>query len=139
MKIKKLGNFWVLRLERGDKFSQVLEKFLGSQKISAGYFFGLGSTSQVTLSYFNPLKKSYHDCTFRKNLEIINLIGNIARLDNKIIFHAHICLSGPDFKAIGGHLKDLICGPTIEIYLTGLPGKINRKFNLRVGLNLLDI
>jgi hypothetical protein len=139
MKNKKLGNFWVLRLERGDKFSRVLEKFLGSQKISAGYFFGLGYASQVTLYHFNPQKKSYQDRTIQKNLEIINLIGNIARLDNKTIFHAHICLSGPDFKAIGGHLKDLICGSTVEIYLTKLPGKINRKLNLKIGLNLLDI
>lgn len=76
---------------------------------------------------------------FKQPLEITNLTGNIATLDNEVYLHCHITLSDEEMKVIAGHLKEGKIAATCEIILVKLDVEINRKYDDFIGLNLLDI
>jgi predicted DNA-binding protein with PD1-like motif len=64
-------------------------------------------------------------------------VGNLTRGENdKPIVQLHATLSRWDGSTLGGHVKHLIVGATVEIDLEVLPGTLRRKLDPRVGLPL---
>jgi predicted DNA-binding protein with PD1-like motif len=72
-------------------------------------------------------------------MELVGMTGNISLVDGQPFIHAHGVFSDKEFATVGGHVKDLVVGPTIEIFLAPIDEKIERKMNDEVGLKLLDL
>jgi predicted DNA-binding protein with PD1-like motif len=134
--ILKDSRRYTLRFDKGEELMQGLIKFAEEEKIEAGWFFGIGAIAEVVLSHYDLDTKKYSDQEIKEKLEIINLLGNIAKMTGKTIIHAHGSFSDPEMQLIGGHVKKLIVGPTCEIFLIKLDGKIEREFSDEIGLNL---
>ncbi|MDP7116294.1 MAG: DNA-binding protein [Candidatus Woesearchaeota archaeon] len=139
MKSTKKQNTFIIRLEKDEKIIESLTQFCEENNIKAGSFHGLGACEEATLAHYNLETKEYTEKTLKQPLEILHLNGNISEMEGKPYLHVHIVLSDTEMKALGGHLKEAIVGPTCEIFLTPLENAINRKKDKEIGLNLLDM
>lgn len=134
--ISRQKNIFLLRFDRGDEVIASLKAFAGKNKISAGFFSGIGAADKITISYYDLKNKKYIDKDFQ-GLEIINLAGNIAILDKEIVIHGHGVFSDKKMRALAGHVKKLTVSATCEMALTAFRGKWERTYSKETGLNLL--
>ena len=139
MKSKKIENTYFIKLERGEKIIESIKDFCSENNIKCGYFSGIGALDEVELAHYIVENKKYTSKVFKQVLEITNLTGNIATMDNEVYLHCHITLGDEEMKAISGHLKEGKISATCEIILVKLDAEINRKHDELIGLNLLDI
>lgn len=131
---------WVLRLDRGEKLMESLEKLVKEQDIPSCWISVIGGASEVTLGYYALEAEEYRWQTFIDTLEIASLSGNLAWQDDKPVFHIHGTLSMANFHTIGGHVKELTVGGTCEIFLHRWFGEpFKRTKDKKTGLNILDL
>lgn len=139
MKHKKIKDTYFIRLERGEKIIEALKEFCSKNKIRCGYFFGIGALDEAELAHYIVENKKYTSKILKHPLEIVNMTGNIATMNNETYLHCHIMLSDEQMKAVAGHLKEGRISATCEIILVKLNANINRKRDDFIGLNLLDL
>jgi len=141
MKSKKINNTYIVKLEKGEEILSALTKFCDENKIYSGSISGIGGADDVTLKYYDLVKKEYIPKRFAEgiNYEIITLNGNISRLEGKPFVHMHIILGDPAYKVFGGHLGSAVISITAEIYINLVDEAIDRKFDEGFQLNFLDV
>lgn len=131
------GNKYIIRFDRGEEFIKNLIDFCAKENIKAGYFSGLGAAQELELSWYDVDAKKYSDKSIKEKMEIANLTGNIAKMGDKTIIHAHGVFSDKEMNAKAGHIKRMIVAATCEICLAALDGKIEREYSEEIGLNLI--
>lgn len=135
--ILKENNKYVIRFDRGEEVIEGMEIFCQKRKINAGFFWGLGAAQKVALSHYDVGAKKYSDKIIHQKLEIISLLGNIARMKDQILIHAHGVFSDKNMRALAGHVKKLVVAATCEIFMESLKEKIERQYSQTIGLNLI--
>ncbi len=139
MQNRKAAPGYLLRLELGEKFNETLLSFCEKEGINAAHFTAVGAVEQVELGFYDLPSKTYSFRLFTTPMELVSMTGNISLVEGKPFIHAHGVFSDEKFATFGGHVKDAIAGPTIEIFLTSLEGEISRKMDEEMGLKLLDL
>ena len=136
----KDGRRYVLRFDYGEELIEIFKKFCINEKITPGFFSGLGAASEVTLGFFELETKKYLENKFVENLEIASLTGNISKNEGDLVIHTHGVFgrNNSNFESLAGHVKKLIISATLEVHFITLEGKLDRKFDPKIGLNLLD-
>ena len=71
-------------------------------------------------------------------LEIVSLLGNIAWKQDEVIAHAHGSFSNQQMQVVGGHVAKLVVGAACEIMLEKFEGHIEKAFDEKIGLNLMQ-
>lgn len=134
------GNSYFVRLDKGERLSSAIEQFAEETKIEGGWVNGLGATTEAVLGFYELSDKQYYWQTFDDLLECVSLTGNLA-LDEqgKIMFHLHGVFSDIKFRTFGGHVKDLVAGGTLELFITRASQPLRRKTNPATGLQNLDL
>ena len=56
MKYRKIGNSYVIRLERGEKVIEKLTEFCRKEGIKSGHCSGIGGLERAEIAYFNIVK-----------------------------------------------------------------------------------
>lgn len=136
---KNTGRVIVIRLEPGEDILKSIERIVAENKLLSGHLSLIGAVSKVHLGYFDLEKMTYKDFTIDKDLEVVSCVGNISRLDDGYVIHAHIVASDETGKCYAGHLMEgCIVSVTIEIVITEF-AKMARARDERTGLNLLDL
>jgi uncharacterized protein len=138
MKSKKINDTFIVRLDKGEKIIESINKFCYENNVKCGYFSGIGALDEAELAHYIVKNKKYTSQLYKQPLEIVNLTGNITTMNNEIYIHCHACLSDVNMEAIAGHLKEGRIGATAEIFLVKLDGAIDRKHDESIGLNLMD-
>lgn len=136
--VLKENKKYFIRIDRGEELIGELANFCKKQKIMTGFFWGIGAASSVLLSSYDLDKREYFDSRIEEGLEISSLFGNISRLGEKPVIHAHGVFSDFDTRTHAGHVKELTISATCEIFLQALDGKTERQYNKTIGLNLLE-
>ncbi|KPL04631.1 MAG: hypothetical protein AMJ90_00250 [candidate division Zixibacteria bacterium SM23_73_2] len=136
---KKIPNGYIVRLEAGEEVISSLSEFAKKEKILGGFLFGLGAIKDATLGYFDVKNREYIKKTFDDEYEISSLVGDIYYFEGKPDVHAHVTLSGRDFKVIGGHLFSATVTGTGEFFICVSSDMLQRKKDPQTGLNLLDL
>ena len=72
-------------------------------------------------------------------MEIISLNGNITALNGEIHVHCHAVFGDANMEAITSHLKEATVSLTCEIFLTKLDAEVERKYDEKTGLNLMEL
>ena len=110
------------------------------EDLQAAWLQGLGGAESAELGYYDLETQQYNWQVFRDLREITSLQGNLAWVDNQPKWHIHGTLSARDYRAVGGHVKELVVGGTCELRLH-LHGDISlkRKIDAATGLRLLDL
>lgn len=128
---------YVLSLDNHIEISEALAAFCEEKSILAGNIIGLGAISEATFRFLNPATKAYVDKTFKEQMEITNLTGNISGKDGKPYLHLHITASRSDYSCIGGHLLTARINGACELMVEAFPGiEIGRYKDEETGLNL---
>ena len=131
------GRRCILRFDRDEEVIGGLAEFAQINKINAAVFFGIGACSKVELGFYNDYLKDYRHKPFVDNREILSLNGNISQDDGKPVVHAHGVFSNSDFETIGGHVFKIVVSVTCEIFFIKLEGRLQRRHDEKLNLNLL--
>jgi predicted DNA-binding protein with PD1-like motif len=99
----------------------------------------------VTLGYFDRRKRAYCDTEVSEQVEVLALVGNIARssdmtrdgLQPKL--HAHVVVSRADASTLGGHLRRARVWPTLEVIVVENKKYLQRALDPETGLALIVI
>ena len=130
---------WVLVLDPGEDPIVVLTSFCDEHRIAGGHISGIGGFSEVTLAYFNIETKEYEPIPVREQVEVMSLLGNVARFEDKAKLHVHVVIGKRDGTAHGGHLLHARVRPTLEILLEESPAELRRQKDVATGLPLLQL
>jgi predicted DNA-binding protein with PD1-like motif len=139
MYFKKCGNVYAVRLSVGEDVLTALNELCQKEDIKFAHVEGLGAVSKATVGFYSKSDKKYFSKTFDEPMEIVSLLGNITRKDDKPYLHIHASFSGRDCNVVGGHLNEAIIGVTAEIFVTVIDGEMNRKVHPVTGINVFDI
>lgn len=130
----------LIRLDRGEKLIESLNQLAVNDNLPAAWLQGLGGAESAELGFYNLEMQQYNWQVFRDLMEITSLQGNLAWVDNQPVWHIHGTLSGSDYQAIGGHVKELIVGGTCELRLSLFEDTtFERRLDAATGLRLLDL
>lgn len=132
-------NISIIRLDVGEPLVKTITEFASARKITAGEVRALGAVRDFELGYYLINEKEYVRKKFEVNAELIGLIGNLAIRDGKCFAHIHIAAGLSDFTVVGGHLFEAIVSATAEVTVHIWPVGMDRKFDGRTGLYLLDL
>ena len=139
--VYRFDNFnYLVRLDKGERLMESLEQFVHETKLRVGWVNGIGGALEAELGFYDLDSKKYQYQRFEGLSEIVSLSGSLAFDENgKLIVHLHGVLSDKQYQTMGGHVKDLVAGATLELFvhLSHLP--VTRKLDGEVGLPLLDL
>lgn len=140
MKTKQLsaagGAQHAVIFETGDEVMSGLKDFARRENIRAARFTAIGAFQSAMLAYFDWDTKAYVDIPVREQVEVLVLAGDIAWKDNDPVAHVHVVLGRRDGSTCGGHLREAIVRPTLELMLTQA-GALQRRIDQESGLALI--
>jgi len=128
---------FLLQLEHGEEVKDTLRGFADAHNIGAGVLRGLGAAERGELDFYHLPDQRHERFSVDEATEVSGLVGNLTRGEGgEPVVHLHVTLSRRDGSTLGGHVKRLIAGATLEIDLEVLPGTVRRKLDPAVGLFL---
>jgi len=131
---------FVLIFETGDEIATGLQRFASEQGLGGSSFEAIGALSHAQLGWFNWETKQYDPaCVLDEQVELLSLIGDIALREGKPQVHAHVVVGRSDGTAHGGHLLEARVRPTCELILTESPILLQKKFDPKSGIALIQI
>ncbi len=130
---------FALIFDKGDEVIAELMRFAREQDLRAAHFTGLGAFSEATLAFFERERKDYKQIPVNEQVEVMALVGNIARFEEEPKVHAHAVVGLPDGTARGGHLLRALVWPTLEVRLVASPAELRREMDEEVGLPLISL
>ncbi len=136
MKIKKIIMDKILKDEfLLEKLNEIVKK----ENITLGFITGIGALQNLNFSYYLQNKKNYITKSINKNVEVLNLTGNISIKDGEPFVHCHITVADENGNTYGGHLaeKSKVFAFEYTIFVFEGEEKI-RKFDEITGLTLWE-
>ncbi|HKU87847.1 MAG TPA: PPC domain-containing DNA-binding protein [Casimicrobiaceae bacterium] len=130
---------WALVLATGDEIVATLTAFASREGLSAARFTAIGALSDAVLGYFDWELRDYARIPVREQVEVLSLVGDVARERGAPKVHAHVVVGKRDGTAHGGHLLEAHVRPTLEVMLTEAPARLSRVFDPQSGLALIDV
>ena len=130
---------YALVFDKDDEVVAELTAFAKREAFASAHFTAIGAFSAVTLGYFDRTRKDYVKIPVREQVEVLSLVGDIARQDGEPKVHAHVVVGKADGTAHGGHLLDGHVWPTLELVLTESPRTLTRVSDRETGLALIDL
>lgn len=130
---------YLMVLREGDDVIASIENLVKDKQIPSRNFTGIGFGQEVTFGFFDFNEKKFHPKTFNK-VEMGSLTGSIAWEVSKPSIHIHGVGTNDKFEAHGGHILSLKVGTgSMEIYITTNPDKLERKMEMPLGANVLQL
>lgn len=138
MQYEKFGDNYVIRMDRGEKVVENILLFAKNENVKLASVQALGAVGELTVGVYKPNEKQYISKTFKGDYEITSLTGTITQKDDLPYVHLHISVGTEGGLVYGGHLNEAIVSATVEMIISVIDGKVGRKFNEEIGLNLFD-
>ena len=139
MEWRAMGDGFCVRVIKDEEVIETLTAFMAEHGIGAGSILGIGAVKDVQLGYYELETKTYHRQDFEGDYELVNLSGNVSRVDGKPFVHAHITMGARDFSCYSGHLFRAVIAVTGEFIIRPMQGAIDRAFDEACGLNLWSL
>ena len=137
MKYKKIGNKWILRIDKGEEIISTLKEFSKANNIKCGFISGIGATNKIKLGVFDIGKKTYNLKDFSGDFEITSLIGNITTVDEDDIYiHLHATIADIECNAHAGHVKSAYVSITSEILIDEIETTVGRDKDPDLKINI---
>jgi uncharacterized protein len=131
---------FALVFDKGDEVIADLTAFAKAQRLGAAHFTAIEAFSEVTLGYFERVRRDYKRMEVAEQVEVLSLIGDVA-LDPEDgpRVHAHVVVGLSDGQTRGGHLLAARVWPTLEVILVESPAFLRKRHDPDTGLALIDI
>ncbi len=138
MEYRRFSDTIVLRVDPGEEICRVLLDVAEKENIDLAHISGLGAINRFTTGVFDTVQKEYHANHFEGLFEIVSLTGTLTRKDGEPYLHAHLSAGDREGHVFGGHLNEAYVSATAEIIVRVIDGKVNRRMDERIGLNLYE-
>jgi predicted DNA-binding protein with PD1-like motif len=129
---------YVLIFSAGDEVKSGLTEFAQKYRVKSAHFTGIGDAQSARVGFFDYNRKMFKVIPIDEPCEITSLIGNIALMDGKPVVHVHINVADSAGASHGGHLLEMIVGPTLEVFVTVEPVPLNKKVDPQYGAGVID-
>jgi len=139
MKFTKTEFGYVVRLEPGEEILETISRLVRARSIGTASISGIGAASELTIGYFDRVRKEYAKQKLAGEYEILSLTGNVSHFGKEPWIHVHVVLSGPDFVAMGGHLFSGKVTVTAEIVLAVSQDVVGRTEDPASGFRHLEL
>ena len=140
MKVKRTETGFLLVLDLGDEIIASLKKLAESERIGLASVTGIGAVRDAVLGYIDVDQKKYLKRQFdSESMELVSLMGNLARLDGEPVAHCHVVLGDREMRTFGGHLFEATASVTVEIFVRVFEGEVSRKFDPEFGVNRIQL
>lgn len=139
MQYERFDHQYVLKLDPDEEVMSTLLHFVGRERIYGGYFMAFGAFCRVRLRYFDFQTKQYRDHQVNQQVEVVSLLGNVARVHGKPMIHMHAAVADSHIQTFSGHIAEGVVRPTLELFLTKLDGELRREKDPVSGLDLLEL
>jgi len=131
---------FALIFDTGDEVMKTLLTFAREARLAGSHFTAIGAFRALTLSYFDWNKKDYNHIPVSEQVEVLSLIGDVARDEKgEPKVHAHVVVGKADGTAHGGHLLEAFVRPTLEVILVESPRHLQRQHDPETGLALIRV
>ncbi|MFP8892633.1 MULTISPECIES: PPC domain-containing DNA-binding protein [Chryseobacterium] len=135
---RKVDHIYIVSIENHSNIVEALTDFIQNQNIRAGEVTGIGAVSEATLRFFNPATKKYVDRTFKEQMEVTNISGNVSEIEGEQTLHLHITLGRQDYTALAGHLLEAKIQGAGEFIFYPLATRVVKIKNEETGINFYD-
>lgn len=140
MKVKRTETGFLAVLDVGDEIISSVKRIAVSERIGLASIQGIGAVREAVLGYLDLDERQYLKRQFGpESMELVSLLGNMARLEGEPVAHCHVVLGDREFRTFGGHLFEAITSVTVEVFIRVFEGEVSRQFDPNCGANLLTI
>ena len=139
MNYEKIEHGLVVVLEAGDEIISSLESLVKKEAVQSGSFIGIGAVKDIKLGFYDVENKQYLDEFFKGYYELVSMMGNITYFEAKPVIHCHAVIGDKEHKLHGGHLYTATVTATTEIFIRASHDRIERKYDDKIGLNLIKL
>ena len=138
MEYRKFQNKIIVRMAKGEDILEKVREVAEKEKIKLADISALGAVSEFTVGVFDTEAKEYHANEFKGSFEIVSLTGTINTMNDEFYCHLHMSAGNEKGQVFGGHLNKAIISATCEMVITLIEGRVDRRFEEKVGLNLFQ-
>ena len=138
MEYKRFGSTLVVRLDRGEEILEQVRVLAEREHIRLAAVQALGAVDDFTVGVFNTQTKTYASNDFKGPYEIVSLTGTIDSMGGGFYCHLHMSAADETGQVFGGHLNRAVVSATCEMVITCIPGRVDRRRDPDVGLNLFQ-
>ena len=128
---------FVVVLDPGEPVLATLADFAAREAVEGAAVTAIGALRSAQLAFFDPVAKQFLDVPVDEPVEVLALSGTVGRRDGAPALHLHAVLGRRDGSTVGGHVKEAVVGPTLEVVLTDLGRPLVRRFDAAVGLPVI--
>lgn len=140
MRVRKVGERHLIRLEPEEEVLTALRGWAQNENVGCAALWAIGAMRRATVGHFDPSTRTYHQIPVEEQVEVLSLIGNVARaMDGTPVVHVHAILSRPDGSTIGGHVMEGIVFPMLEVIALVFPDSLFRRPDPMTGLTVWDL
>jgi predicted DNA-binding protein with PD1-like motif len=142
MKVKLLSTAgetktYMLVFASGDEVVSGLTEFAQKYNVKSAHYKGLGDAVSAKAGFYDYAKKQFKVIKVDTS-EITSFIGDVALFNGKPVAHTHFSGATSDGLVHGGHLLELIIGPTFEVTITTEPTPLYKKLNKEFEAGVID-
>lgn len=129
---------YVLIFAKGDEVMSGLLEFAQKYNVQSAHYQAIGDALSAQIGVYDYSRKQFKVIPITEPCEVTSLTGDIAVLNGKPAPHSHLNLAAPDGSVRGGHLLELVIGPTLELFMTVEPTPLYKKRNAEFDANVID-
>jgi predicted DNA-binding protein with PD1-like motif len=129
---------YVLVFAPGDELRTGLTEFAKKYNVKSAHYSAIGDASAVTVGWYDEQKKMFKVIPIKEAAEVTTLTGNIAIYNGQPVAHSHVNVATSDGIVHGGHLLELVVGPTLEVFMTVEPVTLQKKFDEKTKAAVID-
>ena len=136
MEYRKFGDTYMVRMDRGEEILATLKDLCEKEDIRLAQVDALGAVDHAVVSVYDVPTRTFFKKEFNEPMEISNLCGTVSRKDGQTYLHLHVTVCDKDLIAHGGHANELRVSATCEMVVRTISGKVERKLDENIGLNV---
>ncbi|GGC68508.1 hypothetical protein GCM10011387_22400 [Pedobacter quisquiliarum] len=129
---------YLLVLSPGDELMSGIAAFAEQYHVKYAHYTGFGDAMSAKLGWFDAGRKMFKSVPLDQPSEVTSMTGDISLYNNKPLAHTHFSTAIEDGSVYGGHLFELIVGPTFEVIITVEPTAIYKKVSPEFNALVVD-
>ncbi len=128
---------YAIVFKEGDEVVSGMTDFATKFNIKSAHFKGIGDATSIKVGWFDYTRKQFKVIAI-DTAEVTSLIGDIAIYEGKPAVHSHISAATSDGIVRGGHLLEILIGPTLEIIVTAEPVPMYKTYDSKFDAAFID-
>ncbi len=129
---------YLLVFAKGDEVVSGLTEFAQKNNVKSAHYQAIGDAMSAKLGYYDYERKMFKVIPITQPVEVTALLGDVALYNGKPVAHSHITVSDSEGICHGGHLLELVIGPTLEVIVTVEPTALYKKLNKEFEAAVID-